>query len=130
MKTIITTLLVSISIFIKAQDISVKSSITDNSRYEIIQSGIGAWATFKIDKYLGLVYMMFIDSTTNLAFWSLIDVYPGTGKEIINPNKINYQLIISGIALRYIYLININTGNTWMLYEYGNKYKFEPMNNL
>jgi len=34
-----------------------------------------------------------------------------------NDRRVNYQLFTSGIALRYTFLMNVNTGATWQKLE-------------
>ena len=35
----------------------------------------------------------------------------------IFPDKINYQLYMSGISIKYTFLINVNSGVIWQLVE-------------
>jgi hypothetical protein len=82
-------------------------------RYEILQSEIKRSNTFKLDKFTGKVYMF--STTTNDWFtWQEVPKSFASDDTAI-PEKINYQLFMGGIAAKDCFLLNINTGVTWIL---------------
>ncbi len=82
-------------------------------RYEILQSEIKRNNTFKLDKYTGKVYMFV---STSLDWYAWQEVQKSNARlDTIIPDKINYQLFMGGISAKDCFLLNINTGTTWML---------------
>lgn len=99
------------------------SNAPNTSRFEIIQSGLAAKITLKIDKYTGRVYQL-VQGTKGLS-WSLLASEKHPDDKVLE-NKVNYQVFISGLAVRMTYLINVNTGASWQLAadeEIGNFWK-------
>jgi len=90
------------------------SSVPDSSRFEIIQSELAAKITLKIDKYTGNIFQL-VTSNKGLS-WQLIPAEKHS-KDTKKVNKANYQLFTSGLAIKMTYLLNINTGATWVLSE-------------
>lgn len=88
------------------------SSAPNTARYEIVQSELGARITLKIDKYLGMVYLL-VQGDPKLH-WRLMDI---ENKEAGTLDKVNYQIFTSGLGVRFTFLLNINTGSTWQLVE-------------
>jgi mannitol-1-phosphate/altronate dehydrogenase len=97
----------------KTQEISLKSN---SPRFQIVQSNIAAKGTFKLDTYEGKVYQLVVDYNNNES-WQLLKRIGNS----INDNQVdgqrNYEIFLSTIAMRYTYLINLNTGATWQLVE-------------
>ena len=123
-KAFLTIILIILSIPSYSQDEEypgpVSSTIPQSSRYEIIQSNLIARFTFKIDKYSGNVYQL-VSDTVDVQSWSKMERIKHVSDVIVNKSKVNYQLFTSGIAVRFTYLMNIDTGATWLLVkdEYG-----------
>ncbi len=85
-------------------------------RYEIIQSNIKRSLLFRLDKYTGDVFQFV--KTESEAFpylWQKIEIIGN--REGDAPNTINYQLFLGGISAADCFLLNINTGRTFKLYE-------------
>lgn len=93
---------------------TVSSTIPQSSRYEIIQSNLIARFTFKIDKYSGNVYQL-VSDTADVQSWSKMKRIKHVSDVIVNKSKVNYQLFTSGITVRFTYLVNIDTGASWLL---------------
>ena len=91
---------------------AVKTSQT-GGRYEIVQSEITRRHTFKIDKYTGTV-LQFVKTSEDVSTWQLVPKTPAKFDTVI-PDQINYQVFLGGIAIRDCFLLNINTGATWIL---------------
>ena len=92
------------------------SSVPDNARYEIIQSERGARYTLKIDKYSGKVFQMVLKEDSDLT-WEPIMILEEFTKEETTDGKVNFQVFISGLGARFIFLLQIDTGKTWQLAE-------------
>ena len=116
-KILVISILIYKSICIFSQDEEypsyVSTTIPSNSRFEIIQSSLSAKFTFKVDKFTGDTYQLVIDNQ-NILSWNKIYRYKHELDIITNENKVNYQLFSSGIAGKHTFLINVDTGATWL----------------
>jgi hypothetical protein len=83
-------------------------------RFSIIQSTLAARGTFKLDGFTGEVYQLVAD-TENNELWQMLHKNYHFISDIKNDNSINYVLFTSTIAMRFTYLMNVNTGATWQL---------------
>ena len=90
--------------------------VPSDSRYEIVQSELGARYTFKIDKYTGYVKQL-VKSDDDSVTWQSIILIDSSKTEDQQNNKVNYQIFTSGLGARFTFLINIKTGDTWQLTE-------------
>ena len=93
---------------------SVKTSV-EGGRWEIVQSEIARRDTYKIDKYKGDVYM-FVKKKNGEYTWQKLNRV-GEDYDKIEDGKINFQLFLGSISAQDKFLININTGETWQIYE-------------
>ncbi len=98
-----------------ANESNQKTTVPSDSRFEILQSELVARITLKIDKYTGNVYQIVQKQDQSLT-WEQIWVTPQKNDKKLN-NRVNYQLFASGLAARFTFMININTGVTWQLTE-------------
>lgn len=109
-------LFLATSICAQVQTYNSKStSFPNDSRYELIQSELAAKLTFKVDKYSGDVYQLVLASDQSLT-WQLI-IREKSRNDKQNANRVNYQLFTSGLAVKYTFLLNLNSGATWQLSE-------------
>lgn len=100
-----------------AQNIEYKSQATSlvGGRYEIIMSDVVLKHSFKVDKFLGQVYLLVKKEDGGITWEKMIkDV---AFNNPILSDKINYQLYMSGISIKYTFLINVNSGAVWQLVE-------------
>jgi len=114
-KTFVIFLLMLLSVRMFAVDVvgSVSTSQT-GGRYEIIQSNIKRSLFFKLDKFTGDVYQ-FVSTSDGGYTWQKISV---EGKRLGSLNKsITYQLFMGGMMAADCILLNIVTGETFMLFE-------------
>lgn len=105
-------IIISINAWSQENYQSHSSTISDNSRFEIVQSDIGVKFTFKIDKYSGNVYLL-VQGVKNLT-WQLMDVEK-QDNDVKKENQVNYQIFTSGLGVKYTFLMNVNTGITWQI---------------
>ena len=90
------------------------SSAPETSRFQIVQSELGARLTFNIDKFTGNVFLL-VEGSNGLT-WQLISSEEQSSDET-TANQVNYQIFTSGLGVRMTFLINVNTGITWQLAE-------------
>lgn len=91
---------------------SVSTSLT-GGRYEFLMSDLVVRQSFKVDKYTGDIYQLVEDNNGRLT-WELL-IREVSANDLQKENSINYQLYMSGIAVRFCFLINVNTGIAWQL---------------
>ncbi len=82
-------------------------------RFMIVQSPIGVKATFKLDTFTGNVYQLQVDTAGKDLWFPLIRLPATTTADITYPNSNNYTLSVSTLAIRYTFILNVNTGATW-----------------
>jgi len=97
----------------KTQEISLKSN---SPRYQIVQSSIAARGTYKVDTYEGDVYQLVVDKNNNETWQFLRQLGNSNNNNIVKGQR-NYELFLSSIAMRFTYLINLNSGATWQLVQ-------------
>lgn len=93
---------------------AVRTSV-DNGRYEIVQSEMMRKLIFLLDKYTGDVYQNVLTSGNERSWRKLHKA--GVSNDSTPQTQINYQLFIGGISVQDIFLLNINTGETWYIYK-------------
>ena len=82
-------------------------------RYEILASPIARKHTFKLDKHTGRVWQIKHSAERRDFLWEEI---PNLDKPIVDYDyEINFQLFTGGHTIQDTFLINIHTGDVWML---------------
>jgi hypothetical protein len=97
----------------KNQETSLK---TTSPRYQIVQSSLAARGTYKLDTYEGKVYQLVLDGSNNETWQLLKRIGNNSNDNQINGQQ-NYQIFLSTLAMKFTYLINVNTGATWQLVQ-------------
>ena len=91
---------------------SVSTTLATKSRFEIVQSELAAKITLRVDKVCGVVsQMVTTDEGGNLWQYIPMENKPACTSD----GRIRFQLFTSGMAARYTYLMNTDTGATWLL---------------
>jgi hypothetical protein len=90
----------------------VQTSAPATSRFEIIQSPLAAIWTFLLDKYTGRVQQLVKTKDDDNAWESMMVI--GLPKASLEP-KVRYQIFTSGLAARHTFLLNVETGQSWVL---------------
>ena len=100
--------------FAQQKEVNIHTSTTSGpqSRYEIVQSTLAARWTFRLDKYCGNIGQLVSTKDDGTAWESMIVI--GLPK-CLQDGKIRYQLFLSGLAARHTFLINTETGKTWIV---------------
>lgn len=109
-------ILTSFSPLLLAQDeftpANVKTSAPATSRYEIVQSPLAVKWTFRLDKYCGQISQLVKTKDDDVAWESMIVV--GLPK-CPTDSRVRFQLFSSGLAARHTYMLNLETGQSWVL---------------
>jgi hypothetical protein len=94
----------------------VSTAIPEMSRFEIVQSTLVVRSTFRIDKFSGAVDQLVLASDSSLV-WQQVPRIKHPAGNPTSPERVNYQLFLSGLANRHTYLMNMNNGATWQLVQ-------------
>ena len=117
MKKLLLALALLIPVLCNAQSTQADvTKVTDNARFVIVQSTIAVKLTFKLDTYSGFVYLLVADNDSKYS-WQLMHIEGIPKADTYNLNTRNYSLFVSPLGVRYTFLMNTNTGATWMLKE-------------
>lgn len=101
-------------------DVHQYTNIAPEGRYEIVQSELAAKWTFRLDRYTGDVSQLVTTSDGSDAWEFMIII----GKpNITPPYKPRFQIFTSGLAARHTFLIDNDTGRTWVLSSIKDKDK-------
>lgn len=106
-------LMLSGSVFAQqTSDIHQQTTAPVGARFEIIQSELAAKWTFRLDRFTGRVSQL-----TSSSFDS--DGWQGMIVQDLPPTSsvphAKFQIFTSGIATKHTFLIDVETGKTWML---------------
>ncbi len=118
MKTILVILFLFSSVKIFSQSIEKYQAVATSQtggRYEILQSQIKRSNTFKLDKFTGQIFV-FVSTKNDKVAWQEVPKNSGILDTTVS-DRINYQLFMGGTMARDCFLLNINTGVTWVLVE-------------
>ena len=89
-----------------------QTSPPPNSRFEIIQSPLAAKWTFRLDRYSGQVWQLVKTKDDNNT-WEEMSVVDRP--KLPTTPKPRFQLFTSGLAARHTFLIDADTGKTWLI---------------
>jgi hypothetical protein len=88
------------------------STISSSDRYEIIQSHLAARWTFRLDRFCGSVSILVSTKDDGTTWESMdIDSKPACKAD----GRTHYQLFSSSLAAKHTFLMNTDTGATWLL---------------
>ena len=106
-----------VSIPLHAQETGVRHERTTpapDARYEILESGIAAKFTFRLDRFSGATAQLVQQADSTLT-WEGVPRGQHPLPDTTIPGKPNYQIFSSGLEVRFTFLLNTNTGATWQL---------------
>jgi hypothetical protein len=94
------------------QPIHNQTTLPTNARFEIVQSSLVARLTFRLDRYTGRVWQL-VKTQDDENAWEETPIrdFPSE-KPSTRPR---YQLFTSGIAARLTFLLDTDTGKTWVV---------------
>jgi len=96
----------------QTSDIHQQTSTPSNARFEIVQSELAAKWTFRLDRFTGHVSQL-VKVKEGENAWEDMQVM-GLSR-IPAPARARFQIFTSGLAARHTYLIDTDTGKTWVL---------------
>jgi hypothetical protein len=111
----------ALPIAVKAQEMPIpphsSSTLAPNARYEIVQSHLAAKWTFRLDRVCGFVSQL-VKTRDGGAAWEAmpIEKLPNC----VDDSARHYQLFSSSLAARHTFLMNTDTGTTWVLTTHVN----------
>lgn len=94
------------------------STLSASARYEIVQSPLAAKWTFRLDRVCGNISQL-VSTQKETTAWEPMAIY--NMAKCNNDGKIRYQLFTSGLAARHTFLMNTESGKTWLLTTYKGK---------
>jgi hypothetical protein len=102
-----------------AQDLNpaihYKTQSPADARFELLQSALVARLTLLVDKNSGDVFQIVTTPNNNLAWEKIYRIK--SNNDHLDETQVNFEVFVSGIAARYTYLLNVHTGQTWVLSE-------------
>jgi hypothetical protein len=71
----------------------------------------------RIDRFNGEVDQLFIDTKSSNYFWSSVKMEKSALKyfHTYTDNRIHFQVFTSGITAKNTFLMDVDTGKTWVL---------------
>lgn len=92
-------------------DIHQSTTTPTDARFEIVQSQLAAKWTFRLDRYKGRIYQLVRTQEGGLT-WEIMVVQ---GLPNVSPTRPRFVIFTSGIAARHTFLMDCDTGQTWVL---------------
>ena len=92
------------------------TTLPSDARYEIVQSPLAAKWTLRLDRYTGRVYQL-VKTVNDDFVWEamLLEGY----YDMPEPNRPRFVIFSSGLAVRFTFLMDSDTGQTWVLGTIG-----------
>ena len=100
------------------QERTEQTEAASASRFRIIQSDIAARITFRLDRYTGMVSQIVKDSKGDNS-WEAMTISPPP--VVKTPDHPRFQIFTSGIAVRFTFLLDNDTGRTWQFVKVTSK---------
>lgn len=88
------------------------TTLPQGARFEIVQSSIAARWTFRLDRYSGRIWQL-VKTQDDENAWEETAV--AAFIPIVNGSRARFQVFSSGLAARHTFLIDSDTGRTWVL---------------
>jgi hypothetical protein len=82
------------------------------ARFEVLQSTLAARWTFRLDRYTARVWQL-VKTKDDDNTWDEMKVFERP--QIQTPNRARFQLFTSGLAARHTFLLDGDTGRTWIV---------------
>lgn len=110
------TLLLCSSMPLRAQEspsrLHLQTTSPPNARYEVLQSTLAVRHTYRLDRFSGRVWQLVRTKADDNAWEEMpvIDL-----PKIATPNRARFQLFTSGFAVRHTFLLDTDTGRSWLV---------------
>lgn len=82
------------------------------ARFEVMQSTLAARWTFRLDRYTGRVWQLVKTKDDDNA-WEEMRIIDRP--QVQSPSRARFQLFTSGLAARHTFLLDGDTGRTWLV---------------
>ena len=89
-----------------------QTTTNPGSRFELIQSPLAAKWTFRLDRFTGRVWQL-VKTKDDDSTWEDMPVI-GLPK-LQSATRARFQLFTSGLAARHTFLLDSDTGKTWIV---------------
>lgn len=83
-----------------------------SARFELLQSTLAARWTFRLDRFTGRVWQL-VRTADDDNTWEEMHVFERP--QVQTPNRPRFQLFASGLAARHTFLLDSDTGRTWLV---------------
>jgi len=93
-------------------DIHQSTTPPPGARFEIVQSELAARWTFRLDRFTGRVSQLVSTSDGGEAWQTMVVIDPPTNSATPHPR---FQIFTSGLAAKHTFLLDADTGNTWVI---------------
>jgi hypothetical protein len=90
-----------------------QTSTPPNARFEIVQSELVVRLTFRLDRFTGHVSQL-VHTKEDAVAWQ--DTRVIQLPIVSSPSHARFQIFTSGIAGRHTFLIDTETGRTWIVW--------------
>jgi hypothetical protein len=104
-----TTLAADVDVTVRSPQVTTPAP---GARFEIVQSTLAAKATFRLDRHTGRVWEL-AKTKDDDTVWQETRVYDRP--QIQASARPRFQVFTSGLALRHTFMIDGDTGKTWLL---------------
>jgi hypothetical protein len=84
-----------------------------SARFEIVQSQLSARWTFRLDRHTGRVAQL-VRTQDDDSAWEEMEVIGGL-PPVTTSGRPRFQIFTSGLAAKHTFLIDTDTGRTWMV---------------
>lgn len=88
------------------------TSPSATARFEVIQSALAAKWTFRLDRYSGRIWQL-VRTKDDQNAWQ--EMFVVDLPKIQSPTRPRFQLFTSGLAARFTFLLDGDTGRTWVV---------------
>lgn len=105
-------------------DVSIQGPQTTTAppgaRFEVVQSTLSAKWTFRLDRFSGRVWQL-TKTVDDDVSWDEMEVI--ARPEVSTPTRARFQLFTSGLAARHTFLLDGDTGMSWLIVKGSSKDK-------
>jgi hypothetical protein len=96
----------------QTSDIHQQTTAPAGARFEIVQSELAAKWTFRLDRFTGRISQLVKAASGGNAWEDMIIL--GLPSTTGTPHA-KFQIFTSGLAARHTFLIDVETGRTWVI---------------
>lgn len=88
------------------------TSPSPTARFEVLQSSLAARWTFRLDRYSGRIWQL-VRTKDDENTWQEMPITDLP--KVQSPTRPRFQLFTSGLAARFTFLLDGETGRTWVV---------------